>query len=92
MLPAQSVDGARNLLSTLSSLVVEESKAQDLYRSVLKGHWVHEVMVTNYAFLPASGSSGGTTLTLLDLRKHNTTAHAANGTMLAIFAQPLEKV
>ena len=49
MLPAQSAHGARHLLSALSSMVAEEHNAQDLYRSVLEGPSVHELMVTNYA-------------------------------------------
>jgi hypothetical protein len=49
ILPAQSADGARHLLGTLSSMVAEEHNAQDLYRSVLESPFVHELMVTNYA-------------------------------------------
>jgi hypothetical protein len=49
ILPAQSAHGARHLLSALSSMVAEERNAQDLYRSVLEGPLVHELMVTNYA-------------------------------------------
>jgi hypothetical protein len=49
MLPALSADGAQNLLGALSSMVAEEHNARDLYRSVLKGPLVHELMVTNYA-------------------------------------------
>lgn len=49
ILPAQSADGPRHLLGTLSSMVAEEHNAQDLYRSVLEGPFVHELMVTNYA-------------------------------------------
>jgi len=49
MLPAKSADGARQLLGRLSSMVAEEHNAQDLYRSVLEGPFVHELMVTNYA-------------------------------------------
>ncbi|WP_130418441.1 phthiocerol/phthiodiolone dimycocerosyl transferase family protein [Edaphobacter modestus] len=49
MLPALRADGARNLLGALSSMVAEEHNARDLYRSVLKGPWAHELMVTNYA-------------------------------------------
>jgi hypothetical protein len=45
----QSADGAKNLLSTVSYIVAEEHNAPDLYRSVLNGPWVHELMVTNYA-------------------------------------------
>ncbi len=49
MLPAQSAHGARQLLGTLSSMVAEEHNAHGLYRSVLEGPFVHELMVTNYA-------------------------------------------
>jgi len=49
MLSAQSAYGARHLLGALSSMVAEEHNAQDLYQSVLKGPFVHELMVTNYA-------------------------------------------
>ena len=59
MLPAQSADGARNLLSALSSIVTEEHNARDLYRSVLKGPLVHELMVTNYAGYRVRTEYGG---------------------------------
>jgi hypothetical protein len=49
ILPAQSADGARNFMGALSSVVAEEHNAGDLYRSVLKGPYVHELMVSNYA-------------------------------------------
>jgi hypothetical protein len=49
MLPAQSVEGARHLLSALSSMVADELSARDLYWSVLNGPMLHELMVTNYA-------------------------------------------
>ena len=49
MLPAQSADGARQLLGRLSSMVAEEHNAQDLYRSVLEGPFMRELMVSNYA-------------------------------------------
>jgi hypothetical protein len=49
MLPAQNAYRARQLLTELSSMVAEEHNAQDLYRSVLEGPFVHELMVTNYA-------------------------------------------
>ena len=49
MLPAQTADGARHLLSVMSSRVAEEHNARDLYWSVLNGPLLHELMVTNYA-------------------------------------------
>jgi hypothetical protein len=49
MLPAHNAYRARQLLTELSSMVAEEHNAQDLYRSVLEGPFVHELMVTNYA-------------------------------------------
>jgi len=49
MLADQTAHGARHLLGALSSMVAEEHDAQDLYRSVLEGPLVHELMVTNYA-------------------------------------------
>ena len=49
MLPAQNAYRARQLLIELSSMVAEEHNAQDLYRSVLEGPFVHELMLTNYA-------------------------------------------
>jgi hypothetical protein len=49
MLPAQTADGARDLLSVMSSSVAEEHNARDLYWSVLNGPLLHELMVTNYA-------------------------------------------
>jgi hypothetical protein len=62
MLPAQSADGARNLLRALSSIVAEEHNARDLYRSVLNGPWVHELMVTNYAGYRVRTQYGGLTI------------------------------
>jgi len=59
MLPAQRADGARSLLGALSAMVAEEHNAQDLYRSVLKGPWVHELMVTNYAGYRVRTEYGG---------------------------------
>jgi hypothetical protein len=49
MLPSQSTQRARQLLGDLSSMVTEEHNAQDLYRSVKEGPFLHELMVTNYA-------------------------------------------
>ncbi|HTF70757.1 MAG TPA: hypothetical protein VK638_49610 [Edaphobacter sp.] len=49
MLPAQSAEGARHLLGAQSSMISDELSARDLYRSVLNGPLVHELMVTNYA-------------------------------------------
>jgi hypothetical protein len=49
MLPAQTADGARQVLSGISSSVAEEHNARDLYWSVLNGPMLHELMVTNYA-------------------------------------------
>jgi Phthiocerol/phthiodiolone dimycocerosyl transferase C-terminus len=49
MLPAQSADGARQLLDGMSSSMSDELTARDLYWSVLNGPRVHELMVTNYA-------------------------------------------
>jgi hypothetical protein len=49
MLPAQSADGAWSLLAALSPMFAEEHDARDLYRSFLKGPFVHQLMVTNYA-------------------------------------------
>ena len=50
MLPAKSADGARHLLSAMASSVAEEHNARDLYdSSVLNGHLLHELMVTNSA-------------------------------------------
>jgi hypothetical protein len=62
MLPAQSADGARNLLSALSSIVAEEHNARDLYRFVLNGPWMHELMVTNYAGYGVRTEYGGLTI------------------------------
>jgi hypothetical protein len=49
MLPAQSVEGAKHFLVAGSSMIAEEHTPQDLYRSVLNGPLVHELIVTNYA-------------------------------------------
>jgi hypothetical protein len=49
MLPAQSVEGAKHFLAAGSSMIAEEHTPQDLYRSVLNGPLVHELIVTNYA-------------------------------------------
>jgi hypothetical protein len=49
MLPAQSAEGARDLLGALSSMMSDELSARDLYWSVLNGPRAHELMVTNYA-------------------------------------------
>jgi hypothetical protein len=49
MLPAQTAEGARHLLSAMSSRVAEEHNARDLHWSVLNGPMLHELMVTNYA-------------------------------------------
>ena len=49
MLPAQTADGARHILSAFSSRVAEEHNARDLYWSVLNGPMLHDLMVTNYA-------------------------------------------
>src|SRR5260370_37468046 len=49
MLPAQNAYRARQLLIELSSMVAEEHNAQDLYRSVMEGPFVHELVLTNYA-------------------------------------------
>jgi hypothetical protein len=62
MLPAQSADGARNLLGPLSSMVAEEHNARDLYGSVVKGPWEHELMVTNYAGYKVRTEYGGVTI------------------------------
>jgi NRPS condensation-like uncharacterized protein len=62
MLPAQSADGAKNLMSALSSIVAEEHNARDLYQSVLNGPWVHELMVTNYAGYRVRTEYGGLTI------------------------------
>lgn len=58
MLPAQTVDGARHLLSAMSSRVAEEHSARDLYWSVLNGPMLHELMVTNYAGYRARSEYG----------------------------------
>jgi NRPS condensation-like uncharacterized protein len=49
MLPAQSLDGARYLLGSFSSMVAEEHGALDLYRFVRTAPSRYELMVTNYA-------------------------------------------
>jgi len=49
MLPAQTAEGARHILSSISYTVAEEHNARDLYWSVLNGPMLHELMVTNYA-------------------------------------------
>jgi hypothetical protein len=49
MLPAQSLDGARYLLGSFSSIVAEEHGALDLYRFVRAAPLRYELMVTNYA-------------------------------------------
>jgi hypothetical protein len=49
MLPAQTADGARHILSAFSSRVAEEHNARELYWSVLNGPMLHDLMVTNYA-------------------------------------------
>jgi NRPS condensation-like uncharacterized protein len=49
MLPAQSAEGACHFINTLSSMMADELSARDLYRSVLNGPLVQELMVTNYA-------------------------------------------
>jgi hypothetical protein len=59
MLPAQSADGARSLLGALSSMVAEEQNAGDLYRSVLNGPLVHELVVANYAGYRVRTEYGG---------------------------------
>jgi hypothetical protein len=58
MLPAQTADGARHLLSVISSRVAEEHNARDLYWSVLNGPLLHELMVTNYAGYRARSEYG----------------------------------
>jgi hypothetical protein len=58
MLPAQTADGARDLLSVMSSSVAEEHNARDLYWSVLNGPMLHELMVTNYAGYRARSEYG----------------------------------
>jgi hypothetical protein len=58
MLPAQTADGARDLLSVMSSSVAEEHNARDLYWSVLNGPLLHELMVTNYAGYRARSEYG----------------------------------
>jgi hypothetical protein len=58
MLPAQTADGARHLLSAMSSRVAEEHDARDLYSSVLNGPLLHELMVTNYAGYRARSEYG----------------------------------
>jgi hypothetical protein len=58
MLPAQTADGARHLLSVMSSRVAEEHNARDLYWSVLNGPLLHELMVTNYAGYRARSEYG----------------------------------
>jgi hypothetical protein len=57
-LPAQTADGARHLLSAMSSRVAEEHNARDLYWSVLNGPLLHELMVTNYAGYRARSEYG----------------------------------
>ena len=49
MLATHGIDGARHLMSALSSMVAEEHSPNDLYSSVIDGPLVHELMVTNYA-------------------------------------------
>jgi hypothetical protein len=58
MLPAQTADGARHLLSAMSSRVADEHNARDLYWSVLNGPLLHELMVTNYAGYRARSEYG----------------------------------
>jgi hypothetical protein len=58
MLPAQTADGARHILSAFSSRVAEEHNARDLYWSVLNGPMLHELMVTNYAGYRARSEYG----------------------------------
>jgi hypothetical protein len=58
MLPAQTADGARHILSAFSSRVAEEHTARDLYWSVLNGPMLHELMVTNYAGYRARSEYG----------------------------------
>jgi hypothetical protein len=58
MLPAQTADGARHILSAFSSHVAEEHNARDLYWSVLNGPMLHELMVTNYAGYRARSEYG----------------------------------
>lgn len=58
MLPAQTADGARHILSAFSSRVAEEHNARDLYWSVLNGPLLHELMVTNYAGYRARSEYG----------------------------------
>jgi hypothetical protein len=58
MLPALTTDGARHLLSAMSSRVAEEHNARDLYWSVLNGPMLHELMVTNYAGYRACSEYG----------------------------------
>jgi hypothetical protein len=59
MLPAQSPDGARQVLGGLAARVAEEHTARDLYWSVLNGPLVHELMVTNYAGYQVRTEYGG---------------------------------
>ena len=59
MLPAQSIDGARHILSALSSMTTDELSARDLYWSVLNGPRAHELMVTNYAGYQVRKEYGG---------------------------------
>jgi hypothetical protein len=59
MLPAQSIDGARHILSALSSMTTDELSARDLYWSVLNGPRAHELMVTNYAGYQVRTEYGG---------------------------------
>ena len=59
MLPAQSIDGARHILSALSSMTTDELSARDLYWSVVNGPRAHELMVTNYAGYQVRKEYGG---------------------------------
>jgi Phthiocerol/phthiodiolone dimycocerosyl transferase C-terminus len=59
MLPSQSIDGARHILSALSSVTTDELSARDLYWSVLNGPRAHELMVTNYAGYQVRTEYGG---------------------------------
>ena len=49
MLATHGIDGARQLMGALSSMVAEEHNPNDLYSSVINGPLMHELMVTNYA-------------------------------------------
>jgi hypothetical protein len=59
MLPSQSIDGARHILSAPSSVTTDELSARDLYWSVLNGPRAHELMVTNYAGYQVRTEYGG---------------------------------